>query len=238
MSPSTLRFPDTPPHFEVWNHLHSGLDLARMEFDDLGEKEKRALEGFAELVFGRRSRLTGLPEDQEIYELEVRLLEDPWFKHAVDLRFAEDAVGRATGALRRYLELRPILTRLQLSERSQTYLAEAVHTFLFGFNAACIAFCGATLEQVLKEALIRSGECSERQLRRELPTGHTLLKKAEEKKLVAESYGAAKKVLDERNRVMHQDMSNQDVIQHLALENIAALGSTLQELGFTRTPRL
>lgn len=231
MSPSSLRFPNSPPRFEVWNHLHSGLDLARMEFEELGEKEKRALERFADLVFARRSKLAGLPEDQEVYELEARLLEDPWFKHAVDLRFAEEAVGRATGALHRYLELRPILTRLQLSERSQTYLAEAVQTFLFGFDAACIAFCGATLEQVLKEALIRSGEYSERQLRQERPTGHTLLKKAEEKKLVGDSYEAAKKVLDERNRVMHQDMRNQDVIQHLALENIAALGSTLQELG-------
>jgi hypothetical protein len=192
-----------------------------MEFEHLGENEKRVLEKFAELVFARRLKLAGLPEDQEIYEQEGRLLEDPWFKHAVDLRFAEEGIGRATGALDRYLDLRPILTRLRLSERSRTYLAEAVHTFLFGFDAACIAFCGATLEQVLKEALIRS----------ERPTGHTLLKRAEEKKLIADSYESAKKVLDERNRIMHQDMSKRDVIQHRALQNIGALGSTLQELG-------
>jgi hypothetical protein len=63
-----------------------------------------------------------------------------------------------------------------------------VQTFLFGFDAACIAFCGATLEQILKEALIRSKEYAERQLRQERLTGLGLLMKANEKKLIIESY--------------------------------------------------
>lgn len=102
---------------------------------------------------------------------------------------------------------------------------------MFGFDAACIAFCGATLEQVLKEALIRSGECNERQLRQDRTSPLGLLKKAEEKKLITDSYEAARKVLDGRNLIMHQDIGNEDAVLKRAIENIAALGSTLQELG-------
>jgi hypothetical protein len=227
--PTSLQFPDTPPRFEVWNHLHSGLDLARMEFDDLGKREKEALDNFAEVVFARRAALTAPPEDQEVHELEGRLLEHPWFKHAADIRFAEEAVWRGTGALSRYLELRPILTRLQLSQRSQTYLGEAVQTFLFHFDAACIAFCEATLEQVLKEALVRSGVYTDRQLRRDQPTGMSLLIKA--KGLLTDSYDLAKNLIEERNRVMHRDMGDQQALHDRALGSIAALGATLQQLG-------
>ena len=106
---------------------------------------------------------------------------------------------------------------------------------MFGFDAACIAFCGATLEQVLKEALIRSGECNEKQLRQDRPTALGLLKKAEEKKLITDSYEAARKVFEDRNLIMHQHIGNKDALLKHAIENIAALGSTLQELGRVMT---
>ena len=149
----------------------------------------------------------------------------------MDLIFAEAAIDRAMGVLKRYLKLGPILTRLHLSQRCQTYLTEAVQTFLFGFDAACIAFCGATLEQVLKEALIRSGECNEKQLRQDRTSPLGLLKKAQNKKLIMDSYEAARKVLDGRNLIMHQDIGNEDAVLKRAIETIDALGSTLQELG-------
>jgi hypothetical protein len=231
MFSSDLEFPESPPQSEVWNYLYSGLDLAQMEFDNLGEKEKEALESFAELVFARRSKLVGSPEDQEIYGDEEKLLKHPWFKHAVDLRFAGEVVERGVGMLRRYLQLRPILTHFELSERCKVYLGDAVQTFLFGFDAACVAFCGATLEQILKEALIRSKECTEQQIKQERLSGLGLLMKANEKKLITESYDGARKVLTQRNVVMHQGVCDKNLIRNHALENIAALGSTLQELG-------
>jgi hypothetical protein len=106
-----------------------------MEFDNLGEKEKEALDCFAELVFSRRSKLVASPYDQEIYAQEGQLLENPWFKHAVDLRFPGEAIERAVGMLHRYSRLQPILTRLELSHRCQAYLAEAVQSYFFGFDA-------------------------------------------------------------------------------------------------------
>ena len=102
MSLSDLVFPAIPPRSEVWTYLYSGLDLARMEFADLGENERQALDQFAELVLGRLSKLAGSPEDKECYDAEAKRLEDPWFKHAVDLIFAEAAIDRAMGVLKRY----------------------------------------------------------------------------------------------------------------------------------------
>lgn len=134
MSSSDLEFPESPPQSEVWNYLYSGLDLAQMEFDSLGEKEKEALESFAELVFARRSKFVGSPEHQERYGDEEKLLKNPWFKHAVDLRFAGEAVERAVGMLNRYSRLQPILTRLELSHRCQAYLAEAIQSFFSGLT--------------------------------------------------------------------------------------------------------
>ena len=84
---------------------------------------------------------------------------------------------------------------------------------------------------MLKEALIHSSEYDERQLRQDRLTGLGLLRKAGEKKLITQSYEAARKVLDHRNLIMHQDISDRNLILNRAIENIAALGSTLQELG-------
>ena len=46
---------DSPEH-EVWNHLYSGLDLAKMELDCLSEKERTALIKFGSISF--RNELT------------------------------------------------------------------------------------------------------------------------------------------------------------------------------------
>lgn len=84
---------------------------------------------------------------------------------------------------------------------------------------------------MLKEALITSGQCTVRQLRQDQTIGLGLLIKAEEKKLVKDSCELARKVLKDRNRIMHQDISDKELMLNRALESIAALGSTLQELG-------
>ena len=94
--------------FEVWNHLYSGLDMARMELDCLSEKARAVLTNFGKQIFSQRTNLTVAPDDS-FAGLSQEALQVPWLKYAADLAFAGEAVGRAEKALDRYVELQSIL---------------------------------------------------------------------------------------------------------------------------------
>ena len=51
------------PEFEVWNHLYSGLVLARMELDCLSEKERIALTKLGEQIFLLKANLIAAEDD-------------------------------------------------------------------------------------------------------------------------------------------------------------------------------
>jgi hypothetical protein len=148
---------ETSPRFDVWVHLESGLELADDEFDRLPKKVRTFLKKFGEKLFSQRTDMTGAPDD-EFPDLSERLLQLPWPKFAADIAFAQEAIHRATNALYRYVELQPILTRYSLSKAAAKYLREAGRAFLFSFDAASIAFCGAALEKTLEDALVHQGD--------------------------------------------------------------------------------
>jgi hypothetical protein len=145
------------PETEVWNHLHSGLDLADMELDALEAESRREVELFGKALVKVRQQFVLPTHSDRIIDLFDDLLKDAWYRHAANLEFGREAVNRATDALGRFLELRLVLTDYKLPYRSGSYLREAIDTFVFGFDAACIAFCGATLEQVLKDLIVANG---------------------------------------------------------------------------------
>ena len=221
---------DSPEH-EVWNHLYSGLDLAKMELDCLSEKERTALIKFGDYIFSQRTNLTAVPDDS-FADLPQQVLERPWLKFAADIAFAEEALGRAAQALDRYIELKPILTRYKLTDLAAKCLQEAGRTFLFSFDAACVMFCSAALEQTLRDKLVDEGiiaMCSRY-------TARKLLKKANQKKLLPEAAEqAASDLIDMRNEVIHRRF---EALKDEALKAMDYLGVVLQELGrqSTRQP--
>jgi hypothetical protein len=104
----------------------------------LGQKERKLLERWADLAFSGLSQVTfeATARDQELEE--VRQVSgapgaEPWLNFAVDLRFAEEVVGRYQAALERYAELRRAHLPSGLSPRSRRCVAEATQTFLFTF---------------------------------------------------------------------------------------------------------
>ena len=214
---------DSPEH-EVWNHLYSGLDLAKMELDCLSEEKRTALIKFGEDIFSQRTNLTAVPGDS-FADLPQQVLELPWFKFAADIACAEEALGRAAQALDRYIELKPILTRYKLTDLAAKCLQEAGRTFLFSFDAACVAFCSAVLEQTLRDMLVDAGiitMCSR-------DTARKLLNKATQKKLLPEgAEQAASDLIDMRNEVIHQRF---EALKDEALKAMDYLGVVLQELG-------
>lgn len=219
------------PKFEVWNHLYSGLDLARAELDSLSEKGRAVLTKFGEQIFSQRTNLTVAPDDR-FADFSQQALEVPWLKFAADIAFAEEAVDRAAKALDRYVELQPILTRYKLTDLAAKCLQEAGRTFLFSFDAACVAFCSAALEQTLRDALVDARIITMRELQRRRCTAYTLLAMATQAKLLQEAAErAASDLIAKRNVVMHRRFEG---LKDEALKAMEDLGVVLQELGRVR----
>lgn len=243
-----LRFPADPPKFEVWNHLESGLDMARNEIAEphfldeppkLREHERQLLDRWAELAFSGLTQLVLDPSAKgQEFEGVRRIYNapgaEPWLNFAVDLCFAEEGVARAQGALGRYGELRGIRLPPSLSKRTRGYVRVAAQTFLFGFDPACIAFCGAAIEQELKEACLRAGIYTDRAIHRERPTGHTCLFKGQRGGLIKKSFDVAKRTLDQRDRVLHRGVEQQEDLHDEAVQHLIALGEVFWELDASR----
>lgn len=221
---------DEPKH-TVLAYLGDGLELARMEFDALDDEERAAVEQFGAAIVKARRQFV-LDDDQRIWtNIYKVLMQDPWHRHAAQIELAWDGINRAQGSLGRFADLEPVLTAYQLSERASAYLRQVVDTYLLEFDAACIALAGATVEHVLRDVLLSTGSFTEGRLRREKPGGLALLENAKREGLITGAYDSAKRVLDERNRVMHKHLWDAKIIRGMALESINHLGAVLVELG-------
>ena len=207
------------PEFEMWNHLESGLDRARMELDCLSEEDRTILTKFSKRIFSQRTNLI-VASDDKFAPLSPLLLEEPWIKFAVDIAFAEESLARAGNVFDRYVKLQPILTHYKLTDVATKCLQEAGQMFIFSFNAGCVAFCSAVLEQTLRDEL-------ERQNNKD--TAGRLLKLAKKKKIFSkEAEQAADNLITMRNEVIHRRF---EALEDEALKAMDQLGVVLQELG-------
>lgn len=251
-----MQFPKRRPTFDVWNHLESGLDHARAEFRDLpyealglhkdeevvGGIEQEVLADFSDWIFSRLSMVATTPEDSVRAKDFLNLLKaenaEPWIEFATDIRFAEKGVRRASLALERYRALQPGWDTLSLSADASALLREAVHAYLFGFDAPCIAFCGIALERVLKDALVAVGAWTRDQAYGERRKAGLALTDATKEKLVRESYPQAEKLIKRRDKIVHSDPHAGSPSEELALESLSALGKVLEELGQSAARRI
>ena len=218
--------PGTP----VWSHLYSGLDLARMEMDFMDAKTRKSYEGFGELIVKQRLAFAHHPALADWDRFYEELLGDVWMRFTAELELGRQGIERAAEALDRFRQLRSVFTDYTPSEKSAGYLREAVNTFLFGFDAACIALCGATVEQVLKDVLVDSGEYTAARLAREQPTGLSVLKALERMQRVQELREPAERVLRQRNHVMHRSLWDARIIRNVAAVCLEDLGRVLSSL--------
>lgn len=220
------------PETEVWNHLYSGLDLATWELDALKPEVRSVVEVFGQRIAEARKTLV-LGSDQEGWsKMCEELLRNAWFRHAAELLIAEDGINRASEALARFLLLKPLAIGFTLSQDATSYLRETIDTFLFGFDAASIALCGATIEQVLRDVLITRQIVTRQELRRDRISALGLLERADRHGLLPRAvYDAAYKSLKMRNLFMHQHMDRSESLRDLALRSMADLGQVLTALG-------
>lgn len=217
------------PEWDVWYHLASGLDEATSEFRVFGEKDQAMLDLLGEAVFHVRSRLTTRVASRAPETL-AQIYGEEWVRHAIDLRIAEEAIDRAREGFDRYAEIEPAVITRPLGDRSARYLRQAAMSYVFGFDGPCIAFCGAALEQLLKEHLVEAGCVSEKEIQRRKLSGGEALDQARREGLISSTSMQASRILHERNRVMHRHLWDERIIRQMALQSLKDLTEVLGEL--------
>lgn len=232
MSPDDFHLPAAGPELRVWDHIQAGLESARTELDRLAPGERSLVEVTAEILVSVRERIVASPATERILGLEQSLLNDPWFRYAADIRLGEELARRASEAFQRYLDLQPVVSTYTLSPEARRYIREASQTFVFGFDAACIALCGATLETVLKEVLIDRRFVTRQQLKREGATAFRVLELAKRENVLDRlTIEVARRVCEERNSVMHSGVTEDEQLKKSALGSIGGLAAVLHALG-------
>jgi hypothetical protein len=222
---------DGGPAHEVRWYLGDGLMTARWELDALTDEDRKSVESLADFIADGRMDLFHHEALRPLSDWHDELQTDPWIRFAVDLRLAELGLNRAYGALQRWTDLRPAFGPLSPSIDVQRYLREATQTYLYGFDAACIAFCGAAFERSLSATLIAAGVQTKGGLARMRLTGGPLLDAVEQHGLIDKSaVVSGRRILSDRNRIMHTTIWDDRILRPMAVECIRHLRLALNGL--------
>jgi len=147
---------------EVQEFLDSQFD-ARFDgyYDELSPEERENIQHGWQLV---RTTVDDIIASREMVTegkfaaLEKQLEKTPdWIPALLDERFTRDIIKSVRGYVSRTMELSRLEGCRIPSETTNSYLREAVRTYIFGFPQASIALSRAALEQALKEELGHQG---------------------------------------------------------------------------------
>jgi hypothetical protein len=249
----------TPDH-SVAEHLESGLELARLELTSkLDAKMAEFCIYAAGVIIGTRRRLVlddqfpaiihgdlarphwATPDMTETVaalsiDPAVGILHDPWLRYAAEIEIAEEGVDRTDVAMQRFPLLAPRIAKRRLSPKAQQYLQEVARTFLFGFDAACIALARATFEQAATQVLVEREHFTGPQLTRGKATAGDLIVHLKRADLLVQSLAAAGRLVKKGNTVLHHFVYSERILPQEALDCITDLVEVLAELFGTDSP--
>jgi len=247
------------PEFEVWNHLWSGYDMAYADLQEtIGDDAARIFDSLGSFVYDALTRLVvDLSDPNLTVALEevfpgtsgsdptvlfqslfqaYRAGSSPVLRHSVELQLGSEAISRAQAAFGRLHLLSEVLRSAPLPIRVRRYLAEVVHTFLFGFDAASIALARSAFEQMAREVLVHKGVYTTSRLDREKPTALNLMRELKRENLIQNSLAKAETLVTRANTVAHKHMYDERIMQQQALTSIIELVSVLTELAPHQPP--
>jgi len=219
------------PVTEVWNHLWSAIDQSVDELRALEPKSRLRVEEIGQALAQARTDfvLKGESFGAAVDSIAEIVLKDPWFRHAAEIEIARLGISRSDDALKRFVRLRPVVTSRPVPDRAKRYIREVIDSFMFGFDAPCVALCRAACEQVLREKLVAEKVYTEPQLKRERPTAGTLLARAKQAGLLSRSRRAAERLVEKGDMVMHNFIFEERILEQQALDSIAELAEVLAE---------
>jgi hypothetical protein len=223
---------DNGPQFEVWNHLWSAIEQAADEFRSLEPDSRRAVERVGKLIADARVEFVLAASDRVgiLLRIEEEALEDPWIRHAAEIEIATLGVDRADGGLKRFLRLRPLAVSQPVPETAKPYLREVIDTYVLGFDAACVALCRATCEQLLRDLLVKAKIYTPGRLRKERPTAGALFINAKRAGLLRSAARAADRLIRKGDTIMHDFIYDKRILEQQALDSINELAEVISEL--------
>ncbi|MCA1607745.1 MAG: hypothetical protein LC775_20285 [Acidobacteria bacterium] len=152
-----MKEPDVTIRQLLWEALeaHAEQQLS----DELDNEVEVLLRGLAEELLEGQSQLfvERFSRVEDLLKKRSVLLDLPRFRYVVELELAYRALRRVNKALERYLTLDFGTLARPLTVKAKQYVAEVVATYALGFDTASMALCRATMEQILKDALISGG---------------------------------------------------------------------------------
>ncbi len=228
----------------VWGYLDDGVIRAQEEFDKfvaaMEEDSQRLLRMMVTILFKAHKTLSTPESHKRTWKTLMSLQGEPLVAEVVaqglDLQFAKDARDRLMAWRQRLRLLKPATVRRMANDRVRSYTAEATRAFLYGFDAACIAMCRATLEQIVKEVYVREGLAtwddvhkSTVTLRDRIRTVFTFPSLRHKTPAVqATVTTAANKIADDGNLILHRYLFEQRISKRKAadaLHNLAVVVS-------------
>lgn len=145
---------------EVQEFIDSQFD-ARFDYDDISPERMEEIQKAWLLV---RATVDDIIKSREMLtegklaDAEKILEKYPsWIPALLDERFTRDVIQSIRGYVSRTMELSRLEGSRTPSKTTNSYLREAVRTYIFGFPQASIALSRAALEQALKEELGHQG---------------------------------------------------------------------------------
>lgn len=211
-----------------------GISIAVSEYL-VGSRVSIAQEPVDRELLRRKGEIFGY-DHESVARIADSLPDDPaaWpapIRFAVKFILMERAIDRSEVALVRYAHFRAARTQRRMPERAREYVKDVVETYLLGFDTASIALACSCFEQLAKHTLIVTGRITEAEFRRTRPTADNLLKRLVTAGLIDRSACAAKKLVLQRNHVLHKGYFDANLHEGtISLDCLNALIDVCQEL--------
>jgi len=148
--------------FPLSQHLQSYIDALDLEGKhdippeerEEAKKAEKVVELIVDDIMASRESMV----ENRLAVIEKFVIAEPELvKHFLDERFTRDVIDAVPGYVSRTMELSRLEGSRTPSKTTNSYLREAVRTYIFGFPQASIALSRAALEQSLKEELGHQG---------------------------------------------------------------------------------
>ncbi len=209
----------------VWGYLDDAVDNARGELlEDLDPERQKIVDALADVLIRSHEQLSARKSAKLSFREVKKAASHPWVSITLDLRFASDATVRVRGWRKRFDLLDPAEVTKMASPQVREYTAEATWTFLYGFDAPCIALCRATLEQILKEVLVTGGEYTGPRLRRERPDLGTLIESVRRLRRLGKTWtDSATGIAERGNTALHRHLFEKKIRPQQAAKSLTDL---------------
>jgi hypothetical protein len=218
------------PEFTMEGCLWAGLTYAEYNLEVLDEQSRSTVEGVGKILVNQRTGLAVPKEWRVVAEvLSEHQRKDPWFEFGVDYELGRAGTYRVIESFPRFRKVVPVYIGRDLGGRAQRSLSEAIGCYLLQFDVACIVFCRAATEALLKDTLAEAGHTQYQDVA-SAPTAGKVINDAWSAGVLRESVTAARRLKRTADFALHRAVPDEKILPQQALDSINDLAAVLAEV--------